>query len=69
MVGLFGVVEFSARGTVEPDLPCKSARPDGGGDDGDECQTEEATRAPSEARAVKDKKAHHQSSNDGASTL
>lgn len=57
MVGLFGVMEFGARGTIELDLPCESARPDDGGDDGDKCQTEEAARAPSEARAIKDEKA------------
>lgn len=69
VVGLFGIVEFSARGTVELDLPCESARPDDGGDDGDECQTEEAARAPSEACAVKDEKADQQSSDYAASTL
>ena len=69
VVGLLGVVEFGARGTVELDLPCESARPDDDGDDGDKCQTEEAARAPSEACAVKDAKADHQRSNDGASTL
>ena len=69
MVGLFGVVEFSARGTVELDLPCESARPDDGGGDGDECQTEEAARAPSETSAVKDEKTNHQGPDDGANTL
>jgi hypothetical protein len=69
VVGIFGVAEFGARGTVELDLPCESARPDDGGDDGDECQTKEAACASSEACPIKDKKADHQSSDDGASTL
>lgn len=46
--GLVGVVEFGTWVAVELDLPCESARPDDGDDDGDECQTEEAARAPSE---------------------
>ena len=69
MVSLFGVVKFGAWGAVELDLPCESAGPDDGSDDGDKRQPEEAARAPSAARAVKDEKSDHQSSGDGASTL
>ena len=69
MVGLLGVVELGARVAIELDLPCEGAGPDDGGDEGDKCQTEETACTPSEACAVEDEEADHQSSDDGSSTL
>ena len=40
----------------ELDLSCESARPDDGGEDGDECEAEKVARAPSESCVVKDEK-------------
>lgn len=70
MVSRVAVVDLGDCGvSSEFDLPSESARPHGNDSDGDDTETEEATRATVEALAIEDEETDEESAENGTSTF